>query len=67
LQGDARGKVSEEEVKAFCRERLAEYKVPHVVEFRGELAEDRRRQGLARRTAGGNYLACASESIWCGW
>jgi long-chain acyl-CoA synthetase len=37
LQGDARGKVSEDEVKAFCRERLAEYKVPHVVEFRGEL------------------------------
>jgi len=37
LQGDARGKVSEDEVKAFCRERLAEYKVPQVVEFRGEL------------------------------
>ena len=37
LQGDARGKVSEDEVKAFCRERLAEYKVPHIVEFRGEL------------------------------
>jgi long-chain acyl-CoA synthetase len=37
LQSDARGKVSEDEVKAFCRERLAEYKVPHVVEFRGEL------------------------------
>jgi len=37
LQSDARGKVSEDEVKAFCRERLAEYKGPHVVEFRGEL------------------------------
>jgi long-chain acyl-CoA synthetase len=37
LHGDARGKVSEDQVKAFCRERLAEYKVPHVVEFRGEL------------------------------
>jgi long-chain acyl-CoA synthetase len=37
LQGDARGKVSEEEIKAYCRERLAEYKVPQVVEFRGEL------------------------------
>jgi long-chain acyl-CoA synthetase len=37
LQSDARGKVSEDEVKAFCRERLAEYKVPHMVEFRGEL------------------------------
>jgi long-chain acyl-CoA synthetase len=37
LQTDARGKVSEDEVKAFCRERLADYKVPHIVEFRGEL------------------------------
>jgi len=37
LQGDARGKLSEEEIKAWCRERLAEYKVPHIVEFRGEL------------------------------
>jgi long-chain acyl-CoA synthetase len=37
LQGDARGKVSEEQIKAFCKEQLAEYKVPHIVEFRGEL------------------------------
>jgi len=37
LQGDARGKVSEEEIKAYCRQSLAEYKVPHIVEFRGEL------------------------------
>jgi long-chain acyl-CoA synthetase len=37
LQSDARGKLSEEEIKSFCRERLAEYKVPHLVEFRGEL------------------------------
>ena len=37
LQGEARGKLSEAEIKAFCRERLAEYKVPHIVEFRGEL------------------------------
>jgi long-chain acyl-CoA synthetase len=37
LQGDARGKVSEDEIKAFCKQKLAEYKVPHVVEFRGEL------------------------------
>jgi long-chain acyl-CoA synthetase len=37
LQGDARGKLSEEEIKAYCRERLADYKVPHLVEFRGEL------------------------------
>jgi len=37
LQGEARGKVSEEEIKAYCRQQLAEYKVPHIVEFRGEL------------------------------
>ncbi len=37
LQADARGKVSEDEIKAFCREQLADYKVPHMVEFRGEL------------------------------
>ena len=37
LQTEARGKVSEEDVLAWCRERLAQYKVPHVVEFRGEL------------------------------
>ena len=37
LQPDARGKISEEELKAYCRERLAEYKVPHLIEFRGEL------------------------------
>jgi long-chain acyl-CoA synthetase len=37
LQGDARGKVSEDEIKSYCRKQLAEYKVPHIVEFRGEL------------------------------
>jgi long-chain acyl-CoA synthetase len=37
LQGEARGKVSEDEIKAYCRQQLAEYKVPHIVEFRGEL------------------------------
>ena len=37
LQGEARGKVSEDEIKAYCRKQLAEYKVPHIVEFRGEL------------------------------
>ena len=37
LQADARGKLTGEEIKAYCREQLAEYKVPHIVEFRGEL------------------------------
>jgi long-chain acyl-CoA synthetase len=37
LQGDARGKLSEDEIKSYCRGKLADYKVPHIVEFRGEL------------------------------
>jgi long-chain acyl-CoA synthetase len=37
LFSEARGKVSEEEIIAYCRERLAHYKVPQIVEFRGEL------------------------------
>jgi long-chain acyl-CoA synthetase len=37
LQSDARGKLSEDDIKTYCREQLAEYKVPHLVEFRGEL------------------------------
>jgi len=37
LHADARGKVNEEEIKSYCRERLAEYKVPQQIEFRGEL------------------------------
>ncbi len=37
LQSDARGKLSEDDIRAYCREQLAEYKVPQLVEFRGEL------------------------------
>jgi long-chain acyl-CoA synthetase len=37
LESEARGKVSEEEIIEFCRKHLAHYKVPKVVEFRGEL------------------------------
>jgi long-chain acyl-CoA synthetase len=37
LEGEARGKVSEEEIIEFCRKNLAHYKVPKIVEFRGEL------------------------------
>lgn len=37
LESEARGKISEEEIVDFCRERLAHYKVPKIVEFRGEL------------------------------
>ena len=37
LQSEARGKVSEEDITEFCRQNLAHYKVPGIVEFRGEL------------------------------
>lgn len=37
LQPEARGKVSEEEIRKYCQEKLAHYKVPKIVEFRGEL------------------------------
>ncbi|MGD2271265.1 MAG: AMP-binding protein [Desulfobacterales bacterium] len=37
LQSEARGKLSEEEVMAYCRQNLAHYKVPSIIEFRGEL------------------------------
>ena len=37
LQPEARGKISEEEIIKYCAENLAHYKVPKIVEFRGEL------------------------------
>jgi long-chain acyl-CoA synthetase len=37
LQSEARGKISEEEIIEFCRQNLAHYKVPQIIEFRGEL------------------------------
>ena len=37
LHAEARGKVSAEEIRKFCEERLAHYKVPKIIEFRGEL------------------------------
>jgi long-chain acyl-CoA synthetase len=37
LESEARGKVSEEEIMGFCKECLAHYKVPKIIEFRGEL------------------------------
>ncbi len=36
-QPESRGKLSEEDILAWCREKLAAYKVPHIIEFRGEL------------------------------
>ncbi|MBU1277272.1 MAG: long-chain fatty acid--CoA ligase [Proteobacteria bacterium] len=37
LQAEARGKLSEEDIIAYCKENLAHYKVPQIIEFRGEL------------------------------
>jgi long-chain acyl-CoA synthetase len=37
LQPEARGKLSEDDIRAYCSERLAHYKVPKLIEFRGEL------------------------------
>ncbi|HUT69600.1 MAG TPA: AMP-binding protein [Desulfatiglandales bacterium] len=37
LQSEARGKISEEEIMEYCKQNLAHYKVPKIVEFRGEL------------------------------
>jgi len=34
---DYRGKITKEEILAWCEERLAHYKVPKLVEFRGEI------------------------------
>lgn len=37
LEADARGKLSEEVITNYCRDKLAYYKVPKIVEFRGEI------------------------------
>jgi len=37
LQSEARGKISEEDIIEYCRESMAHYKVPNIIEFRGEL------------------------------
>jgi long-chain acyl-CoA synthetase len=39
LESEARGKISEEEITQFCKENLAHYKVPKIIEFRGELPQ----------------------------
>ena len=31
------GKISEEEIAEFCKQNMAHYKVPKIIEFRGEL------------------------------
>ena len=37
LQSEARGKISEGDILEYCKENMAHYKVPQIIEFRGEL------------------------------
>jgi long-chain acyl-CoA synthetase len=37
VESDQRGKISESDIEAYCRENLAHYKVPKIIEFCGEL------------------------------
>jgi long-chain acyl-CoA synthetase len=37
LEGDARGKLSEEEIIDYCKDKLAPYKIPKLIEFIGEI------------------------------
>jgi long-chain acyl-CoA synthetase len=37
LESDARGKISEAEIRKYCEDKLAHYKIPKIVEFAGEI------------------------------
>lgn len=37
LESDARGKISEAEIRKYCEDKLAHYKIPKIVEFVGEI------------------------------
>jgi long-chain acyl-CoA synthetase len=37
LESEYRGKVSENDILDYCKENLAPYKVPSIIEFRGEI------------------------------
>ena len=39
LETEARGKLLEEEIIKYCQQSLAHYKVPKIIEFRGEVAK----------------------------
>jgi long-chain acyl-CoA synthetase len=39
LEADARGKLSEMEIMAYCKDKLASYKIPKIVEFVGEIPQ----------------------------
>ncbi|NOX32982.1 MAG: long-chain fatty acid--CoA ligase [Deltaproteobacteria bacterium] len=37
LHSEARGRITTEEITAFCKKNMAHYKIPDIIEFRGEL------------------------------
>lgn len=37
LEGDARGKVSEADITRYCKDKLAHYKIPKIIDFVGEI------------------------------
>jgi long-chain acyl-CoA synthetase len=37
LEGDARGKVSEKDIMDYCKDKMAPYKIPRIIEFVGEI------------------------------
>jgi len=37
LEGDARGKVSEMDIIEYCKDKLAHYKIPKIIDFAGEI------------------------------
>ena len=50
-----RQRATEDELRAYCRERLAPYKVPAHVEFRTELPKTMVGKGPAARARRGNH------------
>ena len=39
LESDARGKLSELEIMEYCKDKMAHYKIPKIVEFIGEIPQ----------------------------
>ncbi|MDY7038064.1 MAG: AMP-dependent synthetase, partial [Thermodesulfobacteriota bacterium] len=37
LEADARGKLSEADIMDYCKDKLAPYKIPRIIEFVGEI------------------------------
>jgi long-chain acyl-CoA synthetase len=37
LQGDARGRVTEDDIVKYCEGKLAHFKIPKIVVFKGEI------------------------------